>query len=80
MEKRERKGSSDLPTFEYDGLQKRFRTVSKSWSLPCNLYLFLSTTIFTTDNDFTILLKYELLELLQILRALKYNVEVNHRP
>ncbi|XP_076235391.1 uncharacterized protein LOC143179868 [Calliopsis andreniformis] len=38
MEERERKGSSDLPTFEYDGLQPRFRTVTKSWIMPCNLY------------------------------------------
>ncbi|XP_076160931.1 ciliary microtubule-associated protein 2 [Ptiloglossa arizonensis] len=38
MDERKRIGSSCLPTFEYDGLQSRFRTISKPWSLPCNLY------------------------------------------
>ncbi|XP_076624206.1 ciliary microtubule-associated protein 2 [Colletes latitarsis] len=38
MDERKRVGSSCVPTFEYDGLQPRFQTISKPWSLPCNLY------------------------------------------
>ncbi|XP_076390396.1 ciliary microtubule-associated protein 2 [Megachile rotundata] len=38
IDKRRQEGLSRIPTFEYDGLQPRFRRVSKSWSLPCNLY------------------------------------------
>ncbi|CAL7933091.1 unnamed protein product [Xylocopa violacea] len=38
IDQRRRQGPSCVPTFEYDGLRPRFRSVSKSWSLPCNLY------------------------------------------
>ncbi|CAK9801373.1 Lymphocyte expansion molecule [Anthophora plagiata] len=38
IDKKRRDGSSCVPTFEYDGLRPRFRRVTKSWSMPCNLY------------------------------------------
>ncbi|XP_033187071.2 ciliary microtubule-associated protein 2, partial [Bombus vancouverensis nearcticus] len=38
VDKRRREGQSCVPTFEYDGLRPRFRTLMKPWTLPCNLY------------------------------------------
>ncbi|XP_026675321.1 lymphocyte expansion molecule-like [Ceratina calcarata] len=39
IDRRRRRGSSCVPTFEYDGLRPRFPPVTtKSWILPCNLY------------------------------------------
>lgn len=39
IDKREREGTSCVPTFEYDGLQPRSTIDVKPWSLPCILYV-----------------------------------------
>lgn len=54
MDKRRREGQSCVPTFEYDGLRPRFRTLMKPWTLPCNLFVISNFTICQEDMNMKI--------------------------